>query len=71
MSKFSEKLQAQSRPTLIQEIESALGTDSFADFFKALHDENISIPAIRTVLKEFGINVSENTLRRWRNNEQI
>jgi hypothetical protein len=71
MSQFSEKLQAQSRPTLMQEIESALGQDSFADFVKAMNDENVAIPAIRTVLKEFGINVSENTLRRWRHSEQV
>lgn len=73
MSKFKEVLAVnQSAKALIPEvIKNTLDEESYLDFLEALKDKSISSQLIAKSIKVMGINISDNTVRRMRNNEQI
>lgn len=67
MSKFNTELHKHTRMNLKHGIKDFLDEESYEDFQKALVNRYISASAIANSLKAFNVNVSENTIRRWRN----
>lgn len=66
MSKFMEALGDTAHHDLRLTIKSKLDEESYADFERAMNDASITAPTITNALKKLGIEVSENTIRRWR-----
>jgi len=66
VSKFSEQLKIENKPTLLEEINEKLDKESVEDFIKAIEGETISIPSIVKTLNSFGIKTSKSVLQRWR-----
>lgn len=67
MSKFNSELHKHTRTNLKSGIKDLLDEESYKDFQEALANRFISASAIVSALKSLGIEVSENTIRRWRN----
>ena len=67
MSKFGTELSKSETPQslLKQKVKDTLDEESYQDFEKALIS-SVSSPAIVSALKTFGIEVSDNTIRRWK-----
>lgn len=66
VSKFGQELSKQQKGSLQEEIKKLLDEESYQDFLDALKNSDVPSPAIVLALKPFGIEVSENTIRRWR-----
>jgi hypothetical protein len=47
-------------------IKQLLDKESYADFEAALKDQSVSSAAIGSTLREFGVQVSNMTIQRWR-----
>ena len=71
MSKFTEALKLQnSNPAgLYGVIREYLDEESFKDFEDAMRDKTVPHTVIASTLKSLGIEVSDNTIRRWRNKQ--
>lgn len=67
MSKFGSELHKHARINLKNGIKHLLDDESYNDFQEALANRFVSASAIVAALKSFNIEVSENTIRRWRN----
>ena len=67
MSKFGTELTKNERAQSLikQGIKDTLDEESYKDFEKAL-SSSVTAPAIVAALKTFGIEVSDNTIRRWK-----
>lgn len=66
MSKFQTELAKHNRGELRSTIKATLDEESYQDFEQALHSPTVTAVAIVQALKSFGIEVSENTVRRWK-----
>jgi len=66
MSKFKESLQKKAKVNPRELIKQVLDKESFADFEAALKDNTVSSSAIGSTLREFGVQVSNMTIQRWR-----
>lgn len=51
-------------------IESKLGKKDFDEFIEAVKDKSISASAIQRVLKSRGVTISENSIRKYRNEHE-
>jgi len=69
MSKFGQELNKHCRTNLKEEIKNLLDEESYSDFNKALENKLVPASSIVVALKSFGIEVSDNTIRRWRNGQ--
>jgi hypothetical protein len=67
MSQFSNELGKYRKTNLREEIKGLLDEESYKDFQDALSNRFVSVTAIMAALKTFNVEVSENTIRRWRN----
>lgn len=67
MSKFSTELEKTKHKTTLRDLfREKMDDESYKDFEQALSDRSISVISIINALKAFEIEVSENTVRRWR-----
>ncbi len=66
MSKFKESLKTKVKVNPRDAIKQLLDKESYADFEAALKDQSISSAAIGSTLREFGVQVSNMTIQRWR-----
>lgn len=66
MSKFKESLKTKIKLNPREAIKQLLDKESYADFEAALKDQSISSAAIGSTLREFGVQVSNMTIQRWR-----
>jgi hypothetical protein len=66
MSKFKESLKTKIKVNPREAIKKLLDKESYADFEAALKDQSISSAAIGSTLREFGVQVSNMTIQRWR-----
>lgn len=66
MSKFQLELDKHYRGQLRTNIKTMLDEESYKDFEQALKSPTVTAVAIVQALKSFGIEVSENTVRRWK-----
>lgn len=66
MSKFSTELMKNKRTSFMENLQNSMDEESFNDFELAMKDPNISAVAIVNALKACDVQVSENTVRRWR-----
>jgi|TARA_R110000868_G_C10642752_1_gene744287 hypothetical protein len=66
MSKFKESLKTKIKVNPREAIKQLLDKESYADFEAALKDQSISSAAIGSTLREFGVQVSNMTIQRWR-----
>ena len=66
MSKFKESLKTKIKINPREAIKQLLDKESYADFEAALKDQSISSAAIGSTLREFGVQVSNMTIQRWR-----
>jgi hypothetical protein len=69
MSKFGQELNKHYKTNLKEEIKNLLDEESYSDFNKALENKLVPASSIVVALKSFGIEVSDNTIRRWRNGQ--
>jgi hypothetical protein len=69
MSKFHQELTKHRKTNLKEGIKEFLDEESYEDFKKALENKLVPASSIVTALKSFGIEVSDNTIRRWRNGQ--
>ena len=66
MSKFKESLKTKIKVNPREAIKQLLDKESYADFEAALKDQSVSSAAIGSTLQEFGVQVSNMTIQRWR-----
>jgi|APGre2960657404_1045060.scaffolds.fasta_scaffold113684_2 hypothetical protein len=66
MSKFKESLKTKIKVNPREAIKQLLDKESYADFEAALKDQSVSSAAIGSTLREFGVQVSNMTIQRWR-----
>mgnify|MGYP006971819364 FL=1 len=66
MSKFKESLKTKIKVNPREAIKQLLDKESYADFEAALKDQSISSAAIGSTLRDFGVQVSNMTIQRWR-----
>jgi hypothetical protein len=66
MSKFKESLKTKIKVNPREAIKQLLDKESYTDFEAALKDQSISSAAIGSTLREFGVQVSNMTIQRWR-----
>jgi hypothetical protein len=66
MSKFKESLKTKIKLNPREAIKQLLDKESYADFEAALKDQSVSSAAIGSTLREFGVQVSNMTIQRWR-----
>jgi hypothetical protein len=69
MSKFTEALTEKRNINggLYGLVKESLDETSFKDFEDAMRDRTVPHTVIAQALKSLGIEVSDNTVRRWRN----
>ena len=66
MSKFKESLKTKIKVNPLEAIKQLLDKESYADFEAALKDQSIPSAAIGSTLRDFGVQVSNMTIQRWR-----
>ena len=66
MSKFKESLKTKIKVNPREAIKQLLDKESYADFEAALKDQYIPSAAIGSTLRDFGVQVSNMTIQRWR-----
>jgi hypothetical protein len=66
MSKFKESLKTKIKVNPREAIKQLLDKESFVDFEAALKDQSIPSAAIGSTLRDFGVQVSNMTIQRWR-----
>jgi hypothetical protein len=66
MSKFKESLKTKIKVNPREAIKQLLDKESYADFEAALKDQSIPSAAIGSTLRDFGVQVSNMTIQRWR-----
>lgn len=66
MSKFKEELSKYKTQSIKETIVSSLDEQSYKDFLEAIKDRTVAASTITIVLNNLGVEVSENTVRRWR-----
>jgi len=71
VSKFAEALtdKRNANGGLYGRVRDTLDEASFKDFENAMRDRTVPHTVIAQALKSLGIEVSENTIRRWRNKQ--
>lgn len=71
MSKFTEALteKRNNNGGLYGLVKESLDETSFKDFEDAMRDRTVPHTVIAQALKSLGIEVSDNTVRRWRNKQ--
>lgn len=66
MSKFGSELEKHKTNSIKEDIKNSMDEESYKDFLSALTNESVPASAIVQALKSFNVEVSENTIRRWR-----
>lgn len=69
MSKFATELTKNRKASIKEGIKEFLDEESYKDFQDALSNKLVPASSIVVALKTFGVEVSENTIRRWRNGQ--
>jgi hypothetical protein len=69
MSKFGQELTKHRKASIKEGIKEFLDEESYKDFQEALTNRLVPASSIVVALKTFGVEVSENTIRRWRNGQ--